>query len=76
MSLNQAGVETKHAALLLSAGFSFSFPSEYCKEIPVELSEDIKVWVELCGGWATQAGSTVELVADSFFPTWSRSTDI
>lgn len=43
MSLNQAGVETKHAALPLSAGFSFSFPSEYCKEIPVELSEDVKV---------------------------------
>lgn len=32
-------------ALLVNVGFLFSFHSEYWKEIPVELSKDIKVGV-------------------------------
>lgn len=44
---NPAGMKTEHMALHVNAGFLFSFPSEYWKEIPVELSKDIKVWVYL-----------------------------
>lgn len=43
MNFKSSGVEAEHMALQVNAGFLFSFPSEYWKEIPVELSKNIKV---------------------------------